>query len=614
MGTEDARATAPPTTEPADRVAPVAKPTVVQGEPPAPSYTLVATARAVEDMLTAVRGVPVVGLDTETTGLDPLTDRLRLIQIATPDAAYMLDAFALDPRLIAPLLAGDGPVLVGHNLKFDLRFLESAGVPMPAGRRLFDTFLASQLLGAGTKGPKGEPLRHNLAAVVERILRITVDKGEQTSDWSGSLRAEQLAYAARDAAILPALADRLRGDINSAGLQRICDIEMGALPTIAWVEQTGVPFDADAWTRLADAAIAERAEVEQELTATTGTGGLFAGSSSVNWSSATQVATLLRERGHAVTSTDEAALQELADKGEPLAALLLRHRDASKRASTYGAEYLTWGNPRTSRIHAGLLQLGSDAGRMSCQKPNLQQVPRDKRYRACFRPDEGRVLIKADYAQIELRLAAEVAGDERLIEAFQRGDDLHTVTARTVLGKTEVSKDDRQAAKAVNFGLLYGMGAEGLRAYAKQEYGVVWTVEEATAVRGRFFDTYRGLRAWHRSQPDGPLDTRTVAGRRRVGITSFTQKLNSPVQGSGADGLKAALGLLGDTRGQVSSAAPVNVVHDEIVVECDESQAAEARAWVVDAMRAGMETVLRQIPAEVEATVCVDWSGTPLTA
>jgi len=584
----------------------IAKPEVVRDEAPVAPYTMLKTARDVEDMLTDVRGASVVGIDTETTGLDALTDRLRLIQIATPEVVYMLDAFALDPRLLAPLLQGDGPLLVGHNLKFDLRFLESAGLSMPVGRRLFDTMLASQLLGAGTL------LKHNLAAVAERALGLTIDKTEQKSDWSGPLRQEQLSYAARDAAILPALAVRLRDEVDSAGLQRVCDVEMRALPTIAWIEQTGVPFDAAAWTPLANAVRVEQADVEQELTEATGTGGLFEGSSSVNWGSSPQVAALLRGRGHTVTSTDEAALLELAEAGEPLATLLLRHRDAAKRASTYGADYLKWVNPRTARIHAGLLQLGSDAGRMSCRNPNLQQVPRDKQYRACIRPDEGRVLIKADYAQIELRLAAEIAGDTRLIEAFQRGDDLHAVTARTVLGKTDVTKGDRQAAKAVNFGLLYGMGAEGLRAYAKHEYGVQWSLEEAAAVRGKFFDTYRGLKAWHRSQPDGTLDTYTVAGRRRSGITSFTQKLNSPVQGSGADGLKAALGLLGETRDSVSSAVPINVVHDEIVVECDRDQAEEARAWVMEAMRSGMETVLHHVPAEVEATICGDWSGTPL--
>jgi len=580
---------------------------VVTGDAgPALPYTLVTTARDVGEMLTTIGAADVVGIDTETTGLDAATDRVRLIQIATAATVYVLDVFTLDPRLIAPLLVGDGPLLVGHNLAFDLRFLESAGLPFPAGSRLFDTMLASQLLAAGTR------MKHSLAAVAERALGIAVDKTEQKSNWSGRLSSDQLAYAAQDAALLPALATRLRESIDAADLGRVADLEMRALPTIAWIEQTGVPFDRDAWTGLATTAAAERDAVAQELTAAVGSGGLFAGSSTVNWGSNMQVAALLRARGHTVTSTDDVALHALGDAGEPLAALLLRHRDAAKRASTYGADYLKHVNARTGRIHPHFGQLGSDAGRMTCASPNLQQVPRDRRYRACFRPGEGRVLIKADYAQIELRLAAEIADDTRLIEAFQRGDDLHTVTARTVLGKTEVTTADRQAAKAVNFGLLYGMGVEGLRIYAKNEYGVQWSVDEAASVRGKFFDTYRGLKAWHRSQPDGAVDTRTIAGRRREGLTSFTKKLNSPVQGSGADGLKAALALLGETRGRARGAAAVNVVHDEIVVECDRDEAEAARAWVMDAMRTGMESVLCQVPAEVEATICADWSGTPV--
>jgi len=378
--------------------------------------------------------------------------------------------------------------------------------------------------------------------------------------------------------------------------------------------ETGVPFDSDGWQRLALVAEQDVARVEQDLTLLAATGGLFAnGQSTVKWSSTQQVAALLRERGHAaVTSTEEVVLRQLADEGEPLAPLLLRHREASKRASTYGLDYLKHVHPLTGRIHASFRQLGSEAGRMSATDPNVQQVPRDKAYRACVRPGPGRVLVKADYAQIELRLAAQIAPDERLIEAFQRGVDLHAVTACRVLGKTDVTKSDRQAAKAVNFGLLYGMGAKGLRQYAADEYGVQWTEEEAQTVRGRFFAEYRGLHAWHRSQPDGEVETRTIAGRRRLGVERYTEKLNSPVQGSGADGLKAALGRLWETRHRVPSAAPILVVHDEIVVECDRTQAEEARAWVMDAMRSGMETVLHRVPAEVEATICGDWSGTAL--
>jgi len=584
--------------------------------PELPVRTL-ATVDDVQRALPALLAAPVVGFDTETTGLDPLTDRLRLVQLATHDGAYVLDARRVDPRVLAPLFdapAGAGPLMVAQNAAFDLRFLHQVGLATPAAGRLFDTELVSRLLSASAFKKGYAPVKHGLAALAQRVLGLSLDKTAQTSDWAGELTEEQLRYAALDAVVLPLIAERLQAELVAAGLECVAALEMGALPAVAWLMETGVPFDSDGWQRLALLAEQDVARVEQDLTVLAATGGLFAnGQSTVKWSSTQQVATLLRERGHAaVTSTEEAVLRQLADEGEALAPLLLRHREASKRASTYGLDYLKHVHPLTGRIHASFRQLGSEAGRMSATDPNVQQVPRDKAYRACVRPGPGRVLVKADYAQIELRLAAQIAPDERLVEAFQRGDDLHTVTARTVLGKTDVTKADRQAAKAVNFGLLYGMGAKGLRQYAAEEYGVHWTEEEAQTVRGRFFAEYRGLQAWHRSQTDGEVETRTIASRRRLGVERYTEKLNSPVQGSGADGLKAALGRLWETRHRVPGAAPILVVHDEIVVECDRDQAEEARAWVMDAMRSGMETVLHRVPAEVEATICSDWSGTAL--
>jgi DNA polymerase-1 len=249
---------------------------------------------------------------------------------------------------------------------------------------------------------------------------------------------------------------------------------------------------------------------------------------------------------------------------------------------------------------------------MSCQGAPLQTIPRDPRYRACFRPDEGRVLVKADYSQIELRIAAEIADDKRMLEAYAAGEDVHTITAAAVLGRAngQVMPEDRQAAKALNFGLLYGMGAERLREHARDNYGVNLTDDEAYRFRERFFSTYPGLRRWHqRHQSDGLLDTRTLAGRRRLKVSRFPEQLNSPVQGTGADGLKAALALLWETRDRCPDAAPVLVVHDEIVVECDAGRAEQARDWLKDCMTRGMGEFLTKVPVVVEAKVCRDWSG-----
>jgi DNA polymerase-1 len=134
-------------------------------------------------------------------------------------------------------------------------------------------------------------------------------------------------------------------------------------------------------------------------------------------------------------------------------------------------------------------------------------------------------------------------------------------------------------------------------------------VQEATRLRQRFFQAYRGLRDWQRVQGNGPRETRTVRGRRRLDVRMFTEKLNTPVQGSGADGLKAALALLWATRDKAPGAAPVLCVHDEIVVECDAATAEQTKEWLVGCMKAGMETVLHAVPVVVEATICPDWSA-----
>jgi DNA polymerase-1 len=557
-------------------------------------------------ILPELLAAPLIGVDTETTGLDPKSHRLRLVQLATPNMTYVVDAFRADVRALAPLFAGSARLAL-HNAKFDLGFLQHAGLTVPSGSRILDTMLACQLLGAGTA--EGRLDHCGLAAVAKRILGTELDKTLQRADWTGELSTDQLAYAARDAAALVPLASHLEAELASQGLTRALALEMGAVPAVAWLEAAGAPFDADGWRVLSDAAVTEQVRLEVEMARVAGTAGLF-GDSTLNWASPAQVRDLLKTRGHDVASTDEATLQALADR-DPLVPLLLAHREATRKTSVYGIEFLQHVHGGTGRIHPDYLQLGAATGRMSCAKPNLQQVPRDAAYRACFRPAEGRVLVKADYSQIELRIAAVIAKDARMLAAYQRGEDLHAVTAASVLGRANgaVTAEDRQAAKALNFGLIYGMGPNTLREHAASGYGVKLSDSEAVQFRERFFATYPGLRRWHRSQVDGAVDTRSLAGRRRIGVSRFTEKLNTPVQATGADGLKAALALLWETRSTCPSAVPVLCVHDEIVLECDEQEAGEVRDWLVDCMERGMASVLTDVPVVVEAKVLRDWSG-----
>jgi DNA polymerase-1 len=195
------------------------------------------------------------------------------------------------------------------------------------------------------------------------------------------------------------------------------------------------------------------------------------------------------------------------------------------------------------------------------------------------------------------------------LEAYQRGDDLHARTARNVLGVEEVTKQHRQLAKALNFGLLYGMGANGFRLYARGQYGLNLSEDEARLYRAAFFRSYPGLAAWHRAvRAKKAGETRTLAGRRRLlnDRTPDTHRLNTPVQGASADGLKLALALLWDRRGQAPGAFPVLAIHDEIVVEADAEPAAAA-AWLRAAMLDTMAPLIDPVPVEVEVKVGRTW-------
>jgi len=177
-------------------------------------------------------------------------------------------------------------------------------------------------------------------------------------------------------------------------------------------------------------------------------------------------------------------------------------------------------------------------------------------------------------------------------------------------------KVHRKLAKAVNFGLLYGMGAKGLQSYALKSYGVEMSLEQTSLYRRRFFETYPGLKRWHDSEgrawQRGDAETLTLTGRRRMDVDKFTDRLNAPVQGTAADGLKLALAFLWERRGECPRAVPIIACHDEVVVECDVEQAANVKTWLKKTMIEGMEAVLNgtdevDVPVEVEARIATSW-------
>ena len=548
-----------------------------------------------------------IGLDIETTGLDPILDKIRLVQISTPLNTYVIDMYHVPLSVLNPLLTG-GPIKVIHNAKFDVGFLYVAsGGVMP--EPIFDTMITDQVL-------HHRGYARSLKDLSKEYLDIDLDKGNQTSDWGAEhLSESQIQYAAEDANVLLPLKHILEEKAVELQITAVVSLENRLVPAICWMERSGVNLDSNLWGELVKSAEAKAVRLKEELNLSvaehTSSGlDLFGNAAvSVNWDSPTQVKKLLSDLGVKIENTRHSTLE--ANRGEhPVIALLLDYRGAAKKVSTYGTDWEKHVHPKSRRIHANWVQIGSATGRMSCKNPNMQNLPREAAYRNCFRAASGWVLIKADYEQIELRLAAEIAPDVRMKKAFYEGRDLHSVTASYLLGKPEtevVTDSQRQMAKAVNFGLIFGMGAKGLSSYAQNNFRVKMEEHEAAKIRRRYFEAYSGIKNWHELQ-SRKRETRTILGRHRIleGERDYTNKLNSPIQGSAADGLKLALIKLWETRHLVN-AYPVLTVHDEIVIEAPKELAEKAAEWLKRCMEDGMGEFLQEVPVAVDITSKESW-------
>ena len=321
--------------------------------------------------------------------------------------------------------------------------------------------------------------------------------------------------------------------------------------------------------------------------------------------------------GVAVADVQEATLAAVRGR-HPVVEALLALKAVDKQATTFGVDYLQHVHPATGRIHAGYAQLGSEAGRMSCRDPNVQQVPHEGAYRACFRAGAGRVLVRGDYQQIELAWSPSSPATGGCWAPWPAGDDLHRLTAASLYGvpPEAVTPAQRAFGKSMNFGSRLRPGGgrprapggrAGDRPVRRPGPGLPRPLRPRLA---------RSSPAWRRQQLRGRASRCCAPWGAGSAVLApdarATFRLNTPVQGTAADGFKAALGELWATRGRCPSGAPVLLVHDELVVECDEAEAQEAVAWVQEAMVAGMTRYLHEAPVRVEATVSRSWGGPPL--
>lgn len=574
------------------------------------TYQLVSDAQALANALKPLAAVRVLALDTETTGLDPHQNNIRLIQIAAPDQPVVIvDLAAISPADLAPLhqLITNSAIKIGHNLKFDWKFLTQAGLKPRVP--YFDTQLASQLLTAGLLGS------HSLKAIALQYLGVELDKEAQQSDWSGELSPTQLKYAARDAAILLQLREVMKPKLIETGLVEVAKLEFEAIPAVAEMELNGMLLDLSKWQELAlelqQAKTTAAAELGRQLGSSNSQSCLFADYDTVDPDSPKQVLAALLAMRIPVESTGKNILIPLVDK-YPVVKTLLEYRKLAKAVASFTEKLPEHIDSVTGRIHPNYNQYGAATGRFSCSNPNLQQVPRGKDVRSCFIPTPGNTLVIADYSQIELRVAAEISSDRTMITAYQEGQDLHRLTASLITGKPldEISKAERQAGKPVNFGLIYGCGAKKLGQTAENDYKITKPLEEWETYRKQFFKAYKGIAKWHSQlERDRPMEIRTLSNRRRQWSECpwVTATSNSIVQGTAADITKKALTLLPDALAS-TGAKLIGTVHDEILLECPETTASNAARILQEVMVKAGETYLKRVPVEVEVTLAESWA------
>jgi len=587
-----------------------------------------------------------VAFDCETTGLQPVFGGLRLLQLAALDRTpVVIDCWDLtdDDWIDLEEFFSVKRYWLAHKAVFDLGWLQEHELH-PEGDVLC-TMLASRILTNGLPN-----LKHGLQHVVKRYLKLEISKEEQKSDWSADLTPSQLEYAAYDVYLLTQLDGPINQRMAEGNLHKAWFLECAALPTMAQLWRTGLPFDkealeelhedlakdhvrlGDAFIETLDAALPANKKLPRDPDGTFNLrskpeGTIREGTkkeAGFNLNSPKQlldVFTTLLDRqpvdNNGKPSASRAALREYAGDHKVVADYLAWKRVEKRRQMV---EALLKHLGSNGFIKASYMQLGADTGRMSCIGPNLQQIPRDSRFRACVKAPPGWKLVVADYAQMELRLAAAEAQDELMIRAFQQGLDLHTVTAMQIYGvpEDEVTKEMRQVSKSANFGLLYGSGARGLRNYAAG-MGIQMDLFEAGEIRSKFHAAYKGISRWQRENAaqanrhrvDAAIRIRNSGLRRFLPgeYNSLTVRSNTPIQGAGAAVLKRTLGKLwpllkADGEETVRIAG---VVHDEVILFVREEHADVWCQQLAAIMQDAEAEWLGPVPPLAEAKAAKSW-------
>ncbi|NOI22641.1 DNA polymerase I [Vibrio mediterranei] len=597
------------------------------------AYETILTEESFNSWLEKLKSAPVIAFDTETDSLDYMVANLVGLSFAIEEgvAAYVPVAHdyigapeQLDRQWVLeqlkPLLEDDAIAKVGQNLKYDASVLARYDIELKGIK--FDTMLASYVYNS--VGGK-----HDMDSLALRFLQHSCISFEQIAGKGkaqltfNQIDLEQASpYAAEDADVTFRLHQRLNAELEkNEALNRIYqDIEVPLVPVLSRIERTGVLIDDMLLGAQSQEIAARLDELEQKAFEIAG--------QEFNLSSPKQLQTIFFEKmglpvikktPSGAPSTNEEVLQELA-LDYPLPKLILEYRGLAKLKSTYTDKLPKMINPETGRVHTSYHQAVTATGRLSSTDPNLQNIPirneEGRRIRQAFIAPHGWKILAVDYSQIELRIMAHLSGDKALLDAFKNGKDIHAATAAEIIGVDieQVTSEQRRRAKAINFGLIYGMSAFGL----SKQLGI--PRGEAQQYMDTYFERYPGVMQYME-------DTRSLAAEKGYVETIFGRRLhlpeiksrngmrrkaaeraaiNAPMQGTAADIIKKAM-LLVDEWVQAEGEGKVKLlmqVHDELVFEVESSSLSEIESKIQKLMESAAEL---DVPLVAEAGHGDNW-------
>lgn len=602
-------------------------------DPENPIYVHVTTENQFNEALEDLEKQKVVGVDIEGTSLDPYSSILLTVQIGTSEKSYIFDARALKlaemPRF-KEFLEDQKIIKILHNGKFDYKHIkQNLKISMC---NLFDTMLTESILNAGTSSSY-----HSLKDLASKYTGVTLQKSVRESfeymTASTKLNESQLKYGAVDTLILFPIFEEQIKKLKKEQLIDIAKLEYATTRVVGDMELKGIHIDVKRWRGLINDISIKRDELakkfQQEIRPLfkSNTIDLFGNiGDSININSQVQLMDLFNNKMHLNLPSTGDGILELCDN--PIVKILREYRGYEKLVSAFGENLLSKINPVTKRIHPDFNQLGAATGRFSCNNPNFQQIPRQSEnapFRSCFNPESGYKLVTTDYSTFEMRIMAELSGDSNLVDAFNKGVDVHSHTAALMFGlemTDDFAKkypDERFAAKSINFGLMYGRGPtslakqlgispergrEYLDKYFKSYPGVQKYLERVSkeAVKKGWSTTPAGRKRWYiQPDPTDPEYTRKISHIQR-------QAKNHPIQGTNADAIKYALVFLTEKIKEKNfDASIVLTVHDEVVCEVREDQAEE---WAIiqsnEMIRAG-QLFIKKVPVESKPFVSDVW-------